>query len=233
MVKKTVKSLGGALSISIPSGINEITLGQVMELQEKPQLNDLEAISILSGTTVSELQNIKNVDDLYIFGEIILLLANQLKTLYLNDKIPPRIVFYLDGGRKTVDVMRNLSVEPAGAFFAAREIIAEEINEHIKKHGECDWQSVFNPSLKACSQVLAHYFFCRVTGKKFNEYEAEEFGNEIKKLRVMEALPIAKHFFHCYPNLSKPKPGCLNQLLQRWKKKRESALLKSLSMSIP
>jgi hypothetical protein len=232
MVKKTVKTLDGKLSISMPSTINEITLGQVMELQENPLLNDLEAISILSGLTVSELQNVKNFDELYVFGEIILLLSNQLKNLYANDKIPPHTTFHLAGGSKTVNVIQKLSVEPAGAFFAAREIIAEEINEHLKKHGSDDWQSIFNPSLKACCQVLAHYFYCRVTGKKYNDYEAEEFGNEIKKLRVMEALPIAKHFFHCYPHLSKPKTSCLNQLCQRWKKRRESALLKSLSISI-
>ena len=233
MVKKTVKTLDGKLSISIPSGINEITLRQVMDLQEKPLLNDLEAISILSGITLAELQNITNVDDLFFFGEVILLLSNQLKNLYANDKIPPRITFHLAGGSKTVDVIQNLSVEPAGAFFSAREIIAEEINEHIKKHGADDWQSIFNPSLKACCHVLAHYFYCRATGNNYNEYDAEEFANEIKKLRVTEALPIAKHFFHCYPRLSKPKTGCLNQLHQRWKKKQESALLKSLSISTP
>jgi len=220
MVKKTVKSTGGTLTISIPSGINEITLGQVMKLQENPVLNDLEVISILSGVPVPDLQNIKNFDDLYIFGEIVLLLSNQLKNLYANDKVPPRITFPLAGGSKTVNVIQNLSVEPAGAFFSVREIIAEEINEHIKKHGNNEWQSIFNPSLKACCQVLAHYFYCRVTGKKYDEYEAEEFGNEIRKLRVMEALPAAKHFFRVYPHLSKRKTGCLSLLRQRWKKKR-------------
>ena len=30
--------------------------------------------------------------------------------------------------------MSNLAVEPAGAFMAARDIIAEEINSHIKQY---------------------------------------------------------------------------------------------------
>ena len=233
MVKKTVNTLAGKLSISIPSTIDEITIGQVMEMQENPLLSDLEAISILSGVSLSELQSVKKFDDLYVFGQIILLLSNQLKSLYNNDKVPKRITINFANGSKTIDVPQNLSVEPVGAFFAAREIIAGEISEHVRKHGENDWQSTFNPSLKACCQVLTHYFYCRATGKLYNEYEAEEFTSEIKKLRVSEALPIAKHFFHCYPRLSKPKTGCLDRLLQRWKKRRESTLLKSLNISTP
>jgi len=233
MVEKIVKTLGGKLSIILPSSIHEITLGQVMEMQEKPMLNDLEAISILSGIPYSELQNIKTFDELYIFGEIAVLLSNQLKNLYTNDNIPKHITFHLVSGSQSVNVINNLSVEPAGAFFAAREIIAEEVSEHMKKYGDDDWQSTFNPSLKACCQVLAHYFYCRVTGKMYNEYEAEEFSSEVKKLRVSEALPIAKHFFFRYPNLSKPKAGFLGPLIQRLKRRRESALLKSLSISTP
>lgn len=126
MVKKTVKSTGGTLTISIPSGINEITLGQVMKLQENPVLNDLEVISILSGVPVPDLQNIKNFDDLYIFGEIVLLLSNQLKNLYANDKVPPRITFPLAGGSKTVNVIQNLSVEPAGAFFPSGKLLLKK-----------------------------------------------------------------------------------------------------------
>ncbi|HZY36412.1 MAG TPA: hypothetical protein VFE53_07180 [Mucilaginibacter sp.] len=233
MIEKKVKTLDGQLFISIPSSIDEITLGQVMEMQEKPSLHDMDALAILSGISLQELQNIKNSDDLLIFGDVILLLSKQLRNLYANDKIPKSITFRLPAGGKTVNVVQNLSVQPAGAFFAAREFIAEEINEHIKKYGAGDWQSTFNPSLKACCNILAQYFYCRVTGKMYNEYEVDEFAGEIKKLRVVEALPIAKHFFHYYPRLSQPKTGCLNQLLQRWKRRRESMLLKNLSISTP
>ncbi len=232
MFKKTINTLSGKLSISIPSTIQEITIGQVIEMQERPLLTDLEALSILSGAPLAELQNIKKIDEVYVFGEIILLLSGQLKSLYSNEQPPKQITFNFINGIKTVPIPRNLSVEPVGAFFAAREIIAGEIGEHIRKYGENEWQSTFNPSLKTCCQVLAHYFYCGATGKLYNEYDAEEFNSEIKKLRVMEALPIAKHFFHSYPNLLKVKTGFLNRLRQRWKKKRESALLKSLNISI-
>jgi hypothetical protein len=129
--------------------------------------------------------------------------------------------------------MQSLSVEPAGAFMAARDIIADEITQTIAQHGEEDWQKHFSPSLNTCCHVLAHYFYCRVTGKKYNEYEAEQFSEQIKKLRVTEALPIAKHFFTCYPNLSKPKISYWQRRHQRWKKKQVSKPSKSLSTSTP
>jgi hypothetical protein len=129
--------------------------------------------------------------------------------------------------------MQNLSVEPAGAFMAARDIIAEEINMHIKTHGEDDWQEHFNPSLNACCQVLAQYFYCRATGKKYNEYEVESFIDEVKKLRVTEALPISKHFFSCYQSLSIAKTSFWHRLLQYLKKERASSRSRNLNISTP
>ena len=129
--------------------------------------------------------------------------------------------------------MSNLSVEPTGAFMAVREIIAEEIKAHIEKNGEENWKEYFNPSLKACCQVLAHYFFCRVTDKGYNEYEAEAFCDEVKKLKVTEALPVARHFFTCYPNLLKKRTGFFHQLQLLWNKRQAYNHLKSLSISIP
>jgi len=204
-----------------------------MELQDKPEINDLEAISILSGIDVEQLQNVKNFDDLQQFGEAVLSLSAQIAWLYNSDDVPKKIKFELSARIVTVNVMHNLSVEPAGAFMAAREIIGDEINEHIKQYGPENWQEHFKPSLKACCQVLAHYFYCRATGNKYNEYEAEEFCTEIKKLRATEALPIAKHFFTLYPSLSKPKTGYSLQLRQFWKKRQGSGLLKNLNTSTP
>jgi hypothetical protein len=234
MIEKTLKTTKGKLKIKVPTDLAEITLGQMIGLQENPLLNDIGAISILSGIGLDELQNVSNIADLQIFAGPVLSLSNQIKELYNSDAIPKKITFKLPGSKdREVKVMSNLSVEPAGAFMAARDIIAEEINEHVKQYGEDDWKEHFNPSLKACCQVLAHYFFCRATGKKYNEYKADEFGNEIKKLRVTEALPIAKHFFTCYPSLLKPKTGYWHRLLQRLKKGLAYKPSKSLNISTP
>jgi len=204
-----------------------------MEMQEKPGINDLEAISILSGIAVKELQNVTNMNDIQLFGDEVLSLSHQIKYLYNSDAVPKKVTFKLANGDISVNVMSNLSVEPAGAFMTARDIIAEEINEHIKLYGQENWQENFNPSLKACCHVLGHYFFCRVTGKKYNEYKAEEFCNEVKKLRVTEALPISKHFFMHYPNLSKPKTNYFHRLRRFWKKRRVFNPSKSLNTSTP
>jgi hypothetical protein len=230
MIEKTLKTTSGKLKIKIPSSLNEVTLGQMIELQEKENLNDLEAISILSGIDINELNNVCSLDKLQVFGEAVLSLSNQIKYLYDSEKIPDKITFYSGNIRVNVNVMRNLSIEPAGAFMAARDIIADEINEHIKEYGPDNWQEHFNPSLKACCQVLAHYFFCRVTGKIYNEYEVDEFCNEIKKLRVVEALPVSKHFFTYYPGLSKPKTSFFRHFRQLWKRKLGYSHSKSLSI---
>ncbi len=232
MIAKTLKTTEGKINIKIPSTLGEVTLGQMMGIQEMPVLNDLGAISILSGIPIEELQNVQNINDFHVFGDTVLSLSDQIKHLYNSDAIPKKITFALNSGSKTINVIGNLSVEPAGAFMAARDIIAEEINEHIKQHDGEGWEESFNPSLKACCQVLAHYFYCKVTGKKYNEYEAEEFCGEIKKLRVTEALPIAKHFFTCYPSLSKQKINCFHRFRQFWRKRQAYSRLKSLSISI-
>jgi hypothetical protein len=213
--------------------LSELSLGQLMEMQEIPLLNDIEAISILAGIPVQELQNVIDVHDIEAFAEPVLSLSQQIKTLYNSDNIPKKITFGEGKGALSVNVTNNLSIEPAGAFMAARDIIADEINEHLKKYGDDDWKSNFNPSLKTCCQVLAHYFYCRVSGKKYNEYEVEEFCNEIKKLRVTEALPVAKHFFFCYPVLSKQKISFLHRVLLYLRKRPGYNHLKSLNISTP
>ncbi|MDB5158763.1 MAG: hypothetical protein JWR50_3470 [Mucilaginibacter sp.] len=230
MIEKTLKTTDGKLRVKIPSRLNEVTLGQLMQMQDVPNLTDLDAISILSEVPVSELKNVLNIQDFDVFGEVIFDLSNQIKHLYSIEDIPAKATFDIDVKKISVKVIRNLSVEPTGAFMAAREIIADEISEHIKLYGEEDWQERFNPSLKACCQVLAQYFYCRVTGKKYNEYEAEAFSETVKKMIVTEALPIGKHFFMSYPNLSKPKVNYYQRFRQFWRKRPAYSPSRSLNI---
>jgi hypothetical protein len=218
MIEKTLITTHDKLRVKIPSQLNEVTLGQMMALQDNPQLSDLDAISILSGVLVSDLQTVRNADDFMAFADAVLSLSQQIRHLYNSDDIPKNITVEVDKKPVTVNVINNLSVEPAGAFMAARDVIADEIAEHIKIYGEDNWKDYFNPSLTACCKVLAYYFYCRVTGNKYDEYAAATFTETIKQLRVTEALPIAKHFFMSYPNLSKTRTGFWHRLLQFWRK---------------
>ena len=233
MIEKTLKTTHGKLLVKMPTSLSEVTLGQMMDMQQKSYLNDLDAVSILSGIPVEELYTVLNFDDFAVFGSYVNALSGQIKNLYNSDAIPQKVIFILGEKQVSVKVMNNLSVEPAGAFMAARDIIADEIAQTIAQHGEDNWQEHFSPSLNTCCKVLAQYFYCRVTGKKYNEYEVEEFCEQIKKLRVTEALPIAKHFFTCYPGLSKAKASYWQRLQQRWRKKQASKHSKSLSTSTP
>jgi hypothetical protein len=233
MIEKTLKTTDGKILVKIPTSLNEVTLGQMMAMQEKDYLNDIEAISILSGIPMDELCTVHNIDDFQFFGSSVLGLSHQIKYLYNSTDVPRKVTFKLGKREVTINVIHNLSVEPAGAFMASRDIIADEINETIKQFGEDSWKEHFHPSLKACCHILAHYFFCRATGKKYNEYEADEFCTEIKKLRVTEALPIAKHFFTVYPNLLKQKTSFWEHLQQYWRKKQGYSLLKNSNTSTP
>ncbi|GAA4093259.1 hypothetical protein [Mucilaginibacter panaciglaebae] len=233
MIERKVKTLTGKLSIKIPSALAELKLGQLMQMQAIEHLSDLDAISILSGITLAELKNVVDISEFDVFGEAILSLSNQIKYLYNSEAIPDRIHFNIDGKKVSVGVIRNLSMEPAGAYMASRDVIAEEISNHIKKHGEDDWQETFNPSLRACCQVLAQYFYCRATGNTYDEYKAEAFAETIKTLGVTEALPIARHFFMSYLHSSRPRTGFWQRLLQPWKRKQAYRLSKSLNISTP
>jgi len=189
MIEKTFRTTDGKLKIRIPTILNEITLGQMIEMQEKHYLNDLEAISILSGIPKEELNTVINFNDFQVFGEYVQSLAHQIKYLYNSELVPHKITFVLGKRQVMVNVINNLSVEPAGAFLAARDIIADEINIHINLYGEDHWKEHFQPSLRSCCCLLAQYFFCRTTGKKYNEYEADEFTEEVKSGRSTKYVP--------------------------------------------
>ncbi|MES2060844.1 MAG: hypothetical protein V4456_02930 [Bacteroidota bacterium] len=231
MIEKTLITTHGKLRVNIPSQLNEVTLGQMMALQDAPDLGDLDAISILSGVPVSELQSVRDAGDFMQFADTVLALSHQIKYLYNSDEVPKSISIKIDAKAVKINIIRNLSVEPAGAFMAARDVIADEIADHIKIYGEDNWQDYFNPSLTACCKVLAYYFYCRVTGNKYDEYAAAAFTETIKQLRVTEALPIAKHFFMSYPNLSKPRTGFWHRLQTLWKSALASRRSKNLNTS--
>ncbi|MCD8740391.1 hypothetical protein LT679_07235 [Mucilaginibacter roseus] len=233
MINKTVKTHKGKLSVAMPESLDEITLGQMITLQSAEKLGDAEAISILSGIPAEELKQIKDASELSVFSELILKLAFSIKNLYNSDAIPNLVILDVDGVSKRMKVISDLAIEPAGAYWAARDIIADEIASHIKKYGNDDWQANFNPSLQVCSKLLAQYFYCRATGKPYDEYQAAAFVNVINTMRVTEALPISKHFFTSYPHFLKVKTGFWHQFRQLWKNVQEYRRLKNLSTLIP
>lgn len=219
-MKKKIKTTTGNITLTMPDNLNEVTLGQLIAMQASANLNDLEAISILCNIPLNDLQNIVDVADLQIFSTQVLNIAQQIEQLYIVGDIPEKTIFAVDGKPVEVKVVKNLSMEPAGAFMASREIIADEIAQHMKQRGEEHWQENFNPSLTAYAQVLAQYFYCRATGEPYNEYAAAEFEQQVKQLPVTDAIPIARYFFLSYPNLSKPRTGYWQRLRRRWSSAR-------------
>ncbi|HEY4194577.1 MAG TPA: hypothetical protein VGM63_03520 [Mucilaginibacter sp.] len=212
MIEKSLVTATGQLKIAMPTQLSELTLGQVMELQQTQYLDDLEAISLLSGVSMDSLTGLTDSNELRLFEKHIESLNNQLKYLYESHVIPKKVYFLLGKRKVSVRVAHHLSVESAEAFLSAGNTIADEINRHISLYGEEKWKIHFVPSLSSCCHLLADYFYCRATGKKYDEFEVLAFCEEIKKLRVTDALPIATHFFKMYPNLLKQKMGFSERL---------------------
>ncbi|GAB3936962.1 hypothetical protein [Mucilaginibacter myungsuensis] len=217
---RKIRTTTGWLAIAMPQQLSDITLGQLIAMQSADKLGDLDAVSILSGTPLADLQNILDVKDLEVFNADVASIAHQIKYLYNSDAIPKTVGFMIDGGKREVKVTNNLSMEPAGAYYASRELIADAIAKHIADHGEDDWQETFSPPLTVCAQILAQYFYCRATGKPYNEAAATEFEEQVRQLPITQALPICKYFFLNYPNLSKPRTSFWHRLLQRWSNAR-------------
>lgn len=229
MITKTFKTTDGKIKITIPSELKEITLGMMIGLDKKnadnTDLSELEVISVLSGIQKDELYNVRNIDDFNEFQNHVLSLVHQIQYTFQEQAVIPKEVT-ISG--KTVNVINNLSVEPVGAFMNCRDIIADEINEAMAFFGEEEWKqnNNFKPSLKCAARVLAHYFYCPVTKKPYNEFEAEAFEAEVTKLPMVQALPIATFFFLNYPNLLKPKVSFLNLFKAEWKKRQALRHLK-------
>ena len=201
MIEKILHTPKGLLKVRIPTVVNEVTLGQMMALQEQSHPGDVETISLLSGISVAELYELDDFGSLAVFSEAIRSLAQQVKYLYHSNILPRKVSLMLGKRKVVLPVLRHLSIEPADALIAARDIIAEEINRHILLFGEDHWRENFQPSLRSCCNLLAQYFFCRATGKKYDEFEAVLFAEDIQQLHITHALPIARHFFSSYPDL--------------------------------
>lgn len=233
MITQSLNTLKGRIKIHIPENLSEITLGQMIAMQNVTGSE----IPLIPELTEEVVDNIIEIDDLIQIRERVLSLAHQIKYCYTETKLPDYIVFGTRTNRwgfvkeNRVKVPGNLSIEPAGAYLVSRDLIAEEINKHIELYSEEAWQENFVPSLECCCGILANYFYCKVTGNIWSEQKSEDFKSEILKLSVQEALPIARFFINAYPDLSKQKIGLWQAIKQTWKKKQVYYRLKSLNGS--
>lgn len=231
MFSKTVKTTNGNLKVTIPSSRDEISIGLLQRLTPEPghSFGFMEQISILSGVPMETddedkacLLDVINQDELVSgFEAPLQALAYQLKAFQEVQAIPDEIMlimphnypasgkfkrwFNSDVKGKVIPVIKNLGVEPAGAYMEAKEVIKQEYErwERVKK--EYGDHIEFNPSIESQIKVLSIYFYCRATGEKFKSHKIDEFSEVIKKLSITQALPIARYFFLSYPNLSRPK----------------------------
>lgn len=240
MHTESLRTLTGKLNVTIPENLSELTIGQLIAIRSDDNLSDLKAISVLSGVDIDLLNNVSSAE-LDRLRDRILSLAHQIKYCYEGQKLPEyvkfgthrvkRFGFWLERENR-IKVATNLSVEPAGAFLASKDLIAEEINRHIGLYGEDHWRDNFDPDIDTMASVLGHYFYCRVTKLPYNEQQAEQFKEQILKLPVQVALPIGRHFFLNYPDLLQQKHSLWQVFRQSLKRKLVSHRLKSSRSTI-
>src|ERR1700761_3282075 len=125
MIEKILSTADGNIRVRIPTILNEITLGQLLEMQGNGQGDEMDAISILSGISKLDLYSVNDLSDFQIFNVHVRSLAQQVKYLYNSDILPHKVIFMLGKRKVTINVIRNLSIEPADAFLAAKDIIAD------------------------------------------------------------------------------------------------------------
>lgn len=231
MITKQIKTTEGLISLSIPTTLDELTIGQLADLQANPEMSDAEIVSVLSYCPLETIYLARDINELKKFKEAIDTLTYELQFAYNAEAIPETVRFERLLGEKlskpkTVKVVRKLSLEPAGAYLNARNVIAEEINKAKEKFGDA-WEQNFNPSVQACIELLAQFFFYPATGKKYDEYQVQKFIDDVKYLPVSQALPIARYFFLKYPNLQMPKIGFWRQVQHQIKQRQALKNLKN------
>lgn len=249
MITKTIKTTSGPLKITIPSDIKELTIGKLMELTPVPghSFSELEQLSIFTGIPTGDkefdkreididvitLGDICNVDDLRVFDEALQTIAYQLKHFVTVQEIPKSITLdmpqdyvkrrwttFATKSLKTIPILSNLGIAPAGAYLEAKQLIKKEYERWEKVKEQYGEEIEFNPSIEAQIRLLSLYFYVPATGNKFNTLKVIEFDEVIKKLPITQALPIARYFFLRYPNLSRPKIAPSLNALKQLRSKR-------------
>lgn len=229
MITKTLKTTSGPLKISIPSDRSEITLGMLIDLTPPPgeAFSELEQLSILSGVQYKgdeetlTLMDLTDMDELAVFDETLQKLAYQLRAFSEVEKIPTELTLimphnYPASGRfkrwfnspnkgKVIQVISNLWIAPAGAYMEAKEVISADMKEWQEQNPQAKDLSDYKPKPESYLHILSLYFYCPATGEKFNSARAAAFQSVVRKCLIDDVLPIARHFFLKYPNLSKPK----------------------------
>lgn len=207
MNKYTINTTEGLLTIKLPSSINEVTLGQMIELQENPELTDIGVIGVFSYVPLETLYTALNINDYEALGGNIMLLSKEIAYLKNVDVVPRKIK--IDG--KNIKIGSRLTISPLGALLTTRDIIADEINRHIVIFGEDNWMPNFNPSLRACQNIMAEYLYFKVTGQPYATDCVVAFRDKVKYLPINVVLPITKALILNYPEFKDPKISFLTR----------------------
>lgn len=162
--------------VEVPTSWSDLSLKQVIELNDLTTLNRIKIISILTGIhldILSELNGKQNLETL-----------NQIETLFqfINEapnfnefKLPKKIT--LKG--KEIIIPQDLTKETYGQKVAIEELIRNSKTEVI---------------LPLIPEVLSIYLYPIFSEEKFKDERVDDFIEIMKEIQISEAYPIATFF---------------------------------------
>lgn len=172
-----------------PVDVNEITNKQFFGIFNAKDI--LDEISVITGIERSEIENFKNFKTVEVAQALMRTLAGSIAAGFDGTKLPKS--FVIDG--KTIDIPKELRLEPIGAFMSVHDILATHVNEETEK-GVAPESMNFTSLIP---KVLAHYFFKPFYGDNvlYSEEAAEKpaFMEKIMNCNFVASVQVGNFFF--------------------------------------
>lgn len=171
----------------LPGSVSELTLGQFLDLRNPENADIVSRLAILLKIDVAEITDIsyttkqqREVDNLCNLTEVI---NQSLKDYFATDESIRKL--------KTVTILGETYRVPnaeRAAYWPSRKV-KEIIQEQIEKTGKSEFDAT-----DRMDEIIAHYMYSEVTGKPYNEIEADNFRHVIRDMALVEAVPLANFF---------------------------------------
>lgn len=177
--------------VNFPTQAADLTLKQFFEL--RTCATPIEEVCALTGLDKNTVSNFKDLNTLKTAVGLMTVLGNDMKKGFGGGPIPKQVFI----GGKFVSVPKDLKIQPVGAWMNVHQLLAEQSQVNTKAGKPDDFTDCI-------PKALAHYFYTPYhKGVDYSEIEAEgpEWMEQILKLPVNVAIPIANYFFLKFPNL--------------------------------
>ena len=202
MIPFKAKYKDSEISFGVPTSYNELTLKQLVQLNEWDKKDIIKLIAILCSIEYDVLFNSRMLD---IDTQILPLLDWLKKPQNFQQLIVPK---YITIAEKHYDVPTDISVKTLGQKISLQLHLAQAQND--KK-----------ATIDCIPFALAVYFQPEITGNDYSEDEAIKLIPEIMNCKMFEAYPAGNFFLNKFIKFLKESSGSLPVKEQRKKFRQE------------